>query len=131
MDVFAVLLVITAGAMWAGCGLAAQDFFSRSSLTPMDLTVFRMFCAGVIMMALTIAKAFLLWDHRADADALDILCIDRSRECSGRNRDTIYLSCHRDPMDILQEGKASWYGRSRFCHSCHRRGFPSGYRRES
>lgn len=56
MDVFAVLLVITAGAMWAGCGLAAQDFFSRSSLTPMDLTVFRMFCAGVIMMALTIAR---------------------------------------------------------------------------
>lgn len=56
MDVFAVLLVITAGAMWAGCGLATQDFFSRSSLTPMDLTVFRMFCAGVIMMALTIAR---------------------------------------------------------------------------
>ena len=56
MDVFAVLLVITAGAMWAGCGLAAQDFFFRSSLTPMDLTVFRMFCAGVIMMALTIAR---------------------------------------------------------------------------
>ena len=81
--------------------------------------------------SISFSKAFLLWDHRADADALDILCIDRSRECSGRNRDTIYLSCHRDPMDILQEGKASWYGRRRFCHSCHRRGFPSGYRRDS
>lgn len=55
--------------------------------------------------SISFSEAFLLWDHRADADALDILCIDRSRECSGRNRDTIYLSCHRDPMDILQEGR--------------------------
>ena len=42
--------------MWAGCGLAAQDFFQKSTLDSMDLTVFRMFCASGIMLLVTIAK---------------------------------------------------------------------------
>lgn len=49
MKAFAVLMVLIAGTMWAGCGLAAQDFFRKSALDSMDLTVFRMFSAGFIM----------------------------------------------------------------------------------
>lgn len=50
MKLFAVLMVLIAGTMWAGCGLAAQDFFRKSTLDSMDLTVFRMFSAGFIML---------------------------------------------------------------------------------
>lgn len=56
MNYFAILLVLIAGAAWAGTGLAAQDFFSKSSLTPMDLTVFRMVCTGILMGLLTAAE---------------------------------------------------------------------------
>ncbi len=56
MKLISILLVITAGFMWAGCGLAAQDFFRKSALDSMDLTVFRMFCAGAIMLGVTLAK---------------------------------------------------------------------------
>ncbi len=56
MKLIAIFLVLLAGIMWAGCGLAAQDFFTKSSLDAMDLTVFRMFCAGGIMLGFTLAK---------------------------------------------------------------------------
>ncbi len=56
MRIVAMCLVLIAGIMWAGCGLAAQDFFQKSSLDAMDLTVFRMFCAGGIMLGFTLAK---------------------------------------------------------------------------
>ncbi len=59
MKLISILLVIIAGFMWAGCGLAAQDFFQKSSLDSMDLTVFRMFCASGIMLGVTIAKGKL------------------------------------------------------------------------
>ena len=59
MHLIAILLVMTAGIMWAGCGLAAQDFFQKSTLDSMDLTVFRMFCASGIMLLVTIAKGQL------------------------------------------------------------------------
>lgn len=52
----ALFLVMTAGVMWAGSGLFAQDFFARSSLDSMDLTVFRMFSAGWLMLAITVMK---------------------------------------------------------------------------
>ena len=56
MKLIAIFLVLLAGIMWAGCGLAAQDFFAKSHLDAMDLTVFRMFCAGGIMLGFTLAK---------------------------------------------------------------------------
>lgn len=56
MQVFAIAMVVMAGIMWAGCGLAAQDFFSKSQLDSMDLTVFRMFCASGIMMLVAACK---------------------------------------------------------------------------
>ena len=59
MHLIAILLVMTAGIMWAGCGLAAQDFFQKSTHDSMDLTVFRMFCASGIMLLVTIAKGQL------------------------------------------------------------------------
>ncbi len=63
--IVAMVLVLTAGIMWAGCGLAAQDFFAKSSLDAMDLTVFRMFCAGGIMLGFTLAKRKLSEGLRA------------------------------------------------------------------
>lgn len=59
MHLIAIFLVMTAGVMWAGCGLAAQDFFQKSTHDSMDLTVFRMFCASGIMLLVTIAKGQL------------------------------------------------------------------------
>lgn len=59
MHLIAILFVMTAGIMWAGCGLAAQDFFQKSTHDSMDLTVFRMFCASGIMLLVTIAKGQL------------------------------------------------------------------------
>ena len=56
MRLFAIFMVVMAGIMWAGCGLAAQSFFSKSSLDSMDLTVFRMFCASGIMLGVTVMK---------------------------------------------------------------------------
>ena len=56
MKIFSLFMVVIAGIMWAGCGLAAQDFFSKSALDSMDLTVFRMFCAGGIMLLVTLLK---------------------------------------------------------------------------
>ena len=56
MKIFAVIMVLIAGTMWAGTGLAAQDFFRKSSLDAMDLTVFRMFSAGIIMFLVSLMK---------------------------------------------------------------------------
>ena len=56
MGLFAIFMVVVAGIMWAGCGLAAQSFFSKSALDSMDLTVFRMFCASGIMLGVTVLK---------------------------------------------------------------------------
>ena len=52
----ALFLVMTAGVMWAGSGLFAQDFFTKSSFDSMDLTVFRMFGAGCLMLGITAVK---------------------------------------------------------------------------
>lgn len=59
MKITSILLVIIAGIMWAGSGLAAQDFFTKSSIDSMELTVFRMISAGCIMMLLTAVKGRL------------------------------------------------------------------------
>ena len=56
MKLFAVIMVLIAGTMWAGTGLAAQDFFRKSTLDSMDLTVFRMFSAGFIMFSVSLIK---------------------------------------------------------------------------
>ncbi len=56
MNIFAVIMVVIAGIMWAGTGLAAQDLFMKSSLNSMDLTVFRMFVASFIMFGISVIK---------------------------------------------------------------------------
>ena len=56
MKLFAVIMVLVAGTMWAGTGLAAQDFLRKSSLDAMDLTVFRMSSAGIIMFLVSMMK---------------------------------------------------------------------------
>lgn len=56
MKIFALIMVLIAGTMWAGSGLAAQDFFRKSSLDSMDLTVFRMLSAGFIMFCVSAVK---------------------------------------------------------------------------
>ena len=52
----ALFLCMAAGICWAGSGVAAQHFFQHSSLSPMDLTVFRMLCTCAIMAAVTVCK---------------------------------------------------------------------------
>lgn len=49
MNVFAIFLVVTAGTMWAACGLAAEHFLSHSLHTALDLTVVRMFFTALII----------------------------------------------------------------------------------
>ena len=56
MRFFAICMVMMAGTMWAGTGLAAQDFLKKSALDSMDLTVFRMFSAGFIMLCVSLLK---------------------------------------------------------------------------
>jgi len=50
MKSFAVFLVVIAGTMWAGSGLAAQHFLAHNDHTAMDLTVFRMISTALIIV---------------------------------------------------------------------------------
>ncbi len=49
MNLLAVCMVIIAGAMWAGSGLAAQHFLAHNMHSAMDLTVFRMITTSLII----------------------------------------------------------------------------------
>lgn len=56
LNLLALFFCMTAGVMWAGSGVAAQDFFSKSPLDAMDLTTFRMFATSAIMAGVTLYK---------------------------------------------------------------------------
>ena len=89
MHLIAILLVMTAGIMWVGCGLAAQDFFQKSTLDSWILTVFRMFCASGIMLLVTIAKGQLKDSWReAGAAAISLVGTDLLR-CSRSDADAL------------------------------------------
>lgn len=45
----AIMMVVSAGVMWAGSGLGAQNVYERSSINAMELTAFRMIMAGIIL----------------------------------------------------------------------------------
>ena len=57
---FALILVGLAGVCWASSGTAAQDFFSRSTKTPLELTNIRMFLSGIIMTAMIFLRGKFL-----------------------------------------------------------------------
>lgn len=46
----AIMMVVSAGVMWAGSGLGAQNVYERSSINAMELTAFRMIMAGIILL---------------------------------------------------------------------------------
>lgn len=48
----AIGMVVTAGIMWAGSGIGAQNFFEKSTMNAMELTAFRMMAAGFIALGL-------------------------------------------------------------------------------
>ena len=48
----ALILVGLAGILWASSGALAQDFFSHSAKSPLELTNIRMCTAGLIMLAI-------------------------------------------------------------------------------
>ena len=52
----ALILVGLAGIMWASSGALAQDFFSKSAKSPLELTNIRMCTAGLIMLAVIILR---------------------------------------------------------------------------
>lgn len=52
----ALILVGLAGIMWATSGALAQDFFSKSTKSPLELTNIRMCTAGIIMLAVIILR---------------------------------------------------------------------------
>lgn len=52
-------MVLIAGTMWAGCGIAAQLLFAKSFYDAMDLTVFRMLFAGLILLAVNVSRGTL------------------------------------------------------------------------
>ena len=47
---------MTAGVFWASSGLAAQHLFTHSNISALSLTTFRMFCAGCIMLLISIMR---------------------------------------------------------------------------
>ena len=56
----AIILVGLAGVCWASSGVAAQDFFTHSEKSAMELTNIRMFSAGFLMLLITfLRKRFL------------------------------------------------------------------------
>lgn len=57
---FALILVGLAGVCWASSGTAAQDFFSLSTKTPLELTNIRMFLSGIIMTAIIFLRGKFL-----------------------------------------------------------------------
>ena len=56
----AVILVGLAGICWASSGVAAQDFFSHSAKSPMELTNIRMTSAGFLMLAILFLRGKFL-----------------------------------------------------------------------
>ncbi|MBR5913372.1 MAG: EamA family transporter [Selenomonadaceae bacterium] len=52
----ALILVGLAGILWASSGALAQDFFSNSTKSPLELTNIRMCTAGLIMLAIIILR---------------------------------------------------------------------------
>ena len=56
MKSFAVFLVVIAGTMWAGSGLAAQHFLAHNDHTAMDLTVFRMISTALIIFVIAFMR---------------------------------------------------------------------------
>ncbi len=52
----ALVLVGLAGVLWASSGAFAQDFFSHSAKSPLELTNIRMCTAGFIMLAVIILR---------------------------------------------------------------------------
>ena len=56
MKFFAVFLVVIAGTMWAGSGLAAQHFLAHNDHTAMDLTVFRMVSTALIIFVMAFMR---------------------------------------------------------------------------
>ena len=119
MKLFAVIMVLIAGTMWAGTGLAAQDFFRKSSLDAMDLTVFRMFSAGIIMFLVSLMKegrgksrqekapsfsgAGILWHRGAYAYALYLFCFYCGRKCGCCHSHPVYLPGHGDPVGFSEK----------------------------
>lgn len=121
MKLFAVIMVLIAGTMWAGTGLAAQDFFRKSSLDAMDLTVFRMFSAGIIMFLVSLMKGqwkagvravkrkpllfleLVLWYRGAYAYALYLFCLYCGRKCGCCHGHPVYLPGHGDPVGFSEK----------------------------
>lgn len=64
MKFFAVFLVVIAGTMWAGSGLAAQHFLAHNDHTAMDLTVFRMISTALIIFVIAFMRGTLGWSMR-------------------------------------------------------------------
>ena len=50
----AIMMVVSAGVMWAGSGLGAQNVYEKSSINAMELTAFRMIMAGIILLGMTV-----------------------------------------------------------------------------
>lgn len=59
MKFFAVFLVVIAGTMWAGSGLAAQHFLAHNDHTAMNLTVFRMISTALIIFVIAFIRGTL------------------------------------------------------------------------
>lgn len=59
MNFLSVFLVMIAGAMWAGSGLAAQHFLAYNLHTAMDLTVFRMISTALIIFVIVLLRGSL------------------------------------------------------------------------
>lgn len=59
MNFFAVFLVMIAGTMWAGSGLAAQHFLAHNDHTAMDLTVFRMISTAPLIFLIVLTRGTL------------------------------------------------------------------------
>ena len=56
----AMVLVGLAGVCWASSGVAVQDFFSRSTKSPMELTNIRMCAAGFLMLIILFLRGKFL-----------------------------------------------------------------------
>ena len=112
--------------MWAGCGLAAQDFFPKK-YTRLDgsYALPHVLCerhhaacdycqrtaerqlAEAGKAAISLVGTDLLRCSRSDADALYLLCFDRRRQCGSGNGHPIYLSGDGDPLGLLSKKTAA------------------------
>lgn len=121
MHLIAILLVMTAGTMWAGCGLAAQDFFKKYTRLDGSYGLPHVLCerhhaacdycqrtaerqlAEAGAAAISLVGTDLLRCSRSDADALYLLCFDRRRQCGSGNGHPIYLPGDGDPLGLLSK----------------------------